>query len=478
MENKIEMIAVADVIPTPDNPRVVLKDDPKIVELATSITNTGLLQPVVCRPHPTQEGKYDLRAGFRRYLAHKRIGAETIMAIVRDMDDATAMEVTVLENLQREQLSPLEEARGVQQLLDTGHSALEIAADVGKSIGWVYRRASLTKLCPELVEMINDPDSDWNDKSAAVLEIIARLPEERQKEFANNNYMADSAEGVKNQLQTYEHELSAAPWDLEDISCDGCLPCSTCPKRTSVQPFLFPEYDHDKHDRCLDPDCWQRKHEAFIARIKEHAGEEVVLVQSGYNWQGEHALEPYKYDKAKRSDPKAQRALMVDGADAGKLIWIKSNSSPGAEGKTKMPSLELRRKAWIIKHVESALMAKDAGCPVKGLTYMAALTAEVGTQERAFWARAGEANTWTRINNAEVGGDQCVIKKLWAQVKLVLCSRLRYMTVSDCGRQYAEALAQADLLDLGDEKKLMALATEALPGKAVKADKKQKRKGK
>lgn len=72
--DQIQLIPMSKVIPTTDNPRVIRENDPKTAELAASIISKGLLQPVLCRPHPTKPGFYDLRAGERRFQAHKKSG--------------------------------------------------------------------------------------------------------------------------------------------------------------------------------------------------------------------------------------------------------------------------------------------------------------------------------------------------------------------------------------------------------------------
>lgn len=108
----LRMVPVEDVVPTPDNPRKRIDTKaPDFLELVESVKALGILQPLVARPHPTQAGKLDLRAGHRRHEAARAAGLAEVPVMVREMSDRVAMEVTVLENLQRVDLTPMEEAR-------------------------------------------------------------------------------------------------------------------------------------------------------------------------------------------------------------------------------------------------------------------------------------------------------------------------------------------------------------------------------
>ncbi len=480
MNSKITMLKLADVIPTPDNPRRIAKNDPKIKELADSIQQTGLLQPVVCRPHPQQPGRYDLRAGFRRFLAHEMNGADEIMAIVRDMDDATAMEITVLENLQREQLSPLEEARGVQALLDTGHNIRQIADDIGKPAAWVYRRASLTKLVPDLVKEVNDEESRWHRASAALLELIARLPPERQEQIREGStWMVDRPVAyVARHMAEEEHLISAAKWKMDDATLGGNA-CAACTKRSDVQPELFfddtkPE-TLKKYARCLDPDCWQRKANAYLVNLagklhKEH-GDNLVVV-TGYQSAVKKTHDEWEVDRCKKTAPGARPALISKNGTI-ETTWVKVGRDPsgGEIGKSRQPSLELRRKAWVIEHVAAAL-SKQKSAPMIKLDYAAAMVAVIGTHNSTRWA--GQKNTdWNSIVALLAADHAGIIQKIWEKVRPVLASRLRFQTVVDCEPQYIEALAQAELLGLGNEAALLPLAVKALPDKAAKGGKKK-----
>jgi ParB family chromosome partitioning protein len=126
-------IAVDQIEPNPLQPRAHLEEEP-LVELAASIREQGVLQPVLVRPAPGRPGKFELVAGERRWRAAAAAGLRTIPAVLRHLDDRGALEAALVENLQREDLGPLERARAYRRLLeDFGLKQDDIARRVGRS---------------------------------------------------------------------------------------------------------------------------------------------------------------------------------------------------------------------------------------------------------------------------------------------------------------------------------------------------------
>jgi len=139
-------LEIARIVPSPHQPRKEFDAD-KIDELATSISAKGLIQPVIVRL--LADGRYELIAGERRWRAAAQAGLTKIPAVVRDAESAEAMELALIENIQREDLNPIETARAYQNLADTlDFSHEEIAARVGKD------RTSVTNL----LRLLNLPD--------------------------------------------------------------------------------------------------------------------------------------------------------------------------------------------------------------------------------------------------------------------------------------------------------------------------------
>jgi len=149
---RIEQLPVGSIEPNAYQPRRVFDDD-KLEELATSIMEHGVVQPVVVRP--IEGGRYELVAGERRWRACRKVGLEFIPAVVKDMTDRDVTEVALIENIQREDLNPLEEAWAYRTLMDEFNlTQEEVAARVGKSRPHVANTLRLLSLPPEVREMV------------------------------------------------------------------------------------------------------------------------------------------------------------------------------------------------------------------------------------------------------------------------------------------------------------------------------------
>lgn len=145
-------VSVNDITPDRDQPRTDFSED-AIKELADSISEHGVLQPILVRPIP--EGGYRIVAGERRYRAARLAGLSSVPVIVRGFTDSEAMEVALIENLQRQDLNPVEEALGFRRLIDeTGITQEEAAKRVGKSRPAVANSLRLLALPADVLEML------------------------------------------------------------------------------------------------------------------------------------------------------------------------------------------------------------------------------------------------------------------------------------------------------------------------------------
>lgn len=149
---EFDHIPVEDVRPNPHQPRMVF-DEESLSSLAASISEVGLLQPIVVRQ--AEDGGYLLVAGERRWRAAKRAGLSEIPAVIRQSDDAGSLAAALVENLQRQDLSPLEEAAAFSQLLeDFGMTHEELAERVGKSRPVITNTLRLLQLPPAIQGML------------------------------------------------------------------------------------------------------------------------------------------------------------------------------------------------------------------------------------------------------------------------------------------------------------------------------------
>jgi ParB/RepB/Spo0J family partition protein len=165
----LTVVPLSAVQPNPEQPRKYFAED-ALAELAASILERGLIQPVVVRKH---EGGYQLLAGERRFRAAQLAGLDRLPAVVRD--DGDALEIALIENLQREDLGPLEEASALAALIERhGYSHREVASLLGKSRPYVSNTLALNRL-PDPVKA--ELHRKGNFLSREVLIGIARQPD-------------------------------------------------------------------------------------------------------------------------------------------------------------------------------------------------------------------------------------------------------------------------------------------------------------
>jgi ParB/RepB/Spo0J family partition protein len=149
----VRVIPVDRIEPNPDQPRLVF-DPEALHELAASIREHGVLQPILVRP--LGENRYQLIAGERRWRASREASLATIPALVEEIDDDTALEISIIENLQREDLSPLEEAAMYDRMIhEHGYSIRKLAEKLGKDKGYLENRLRLANAPDEVRELVS-----------------------------------------------------------------------------------------------------------------------------------------------------------------------------------------------------------------------------------------------------------------------------------------------------------------------------------
>ncbi|GAB5507101.1 MAG: ParB/RepB/Spo0J family partition protein [Rhizobiaceae bacterium] len=148
-------VPIAFIAPNPRNPRRTFADA-DLADLAQSIRKHGIVQPVVVRPTADAE-RYEIIAGERRWRAAQRAGVTDIPVIIRDVDDRVALELAIIENVQRADLNPVEEANGYQQLIDEhNYTQADLAQVIGKSRSHVANTLRLLKLPTVIQDLLVD----------------------------------------------------------------------------------------------------------------------------------------------------------------------------------------------------------------------------------------------------------------------------------------------------------------------------------
>lgn len=394
----ITPVPVDMVSPSPVNTRTFQKKDIGLQELANSIESQGLISPVVVRVDPADKFKYELVAGERRIRAFKLLARKTISAIIRKLSDAEAYSITATENLQREDLTPLQEAKSVNVLLSGGATHKEVADRLGKPIRWVARRAKLVDLVQCWIDAFLDPENEISHWSAMHLECIARFDSEKQIrlfEDIGDGYhelglipVSELEELLFNGLR----DLKSAPWQINDETLlPGISACAACNIRSSCAPDLFDFGGKKKgssDDFCLGDACWGKKLVAFhalkLATLKEKHDNIIPLIvhssRSSMLPEDHPWVQTIKYghsfNTCKKSDKGSRAAYVLDGAGAGKIKYVKSWDESSDTGKT-LPGqpkpMKERKEALLkrrtIRYITKILQLLDGvePCqPVKG----------------------------------------------------------------------------------------------------------------
>ena len=159
-EKKIEKnkIAIQDLTRNQFQPRKYFSKE-NLEELTNSIKEQGVIQPIVVRPHKTIKNKYEIIAGERRWLASQNAGLHEVPVVILDVDDAKSLEFAIVENVQRQDLNPIEEARGYQRLVDDfEYNQEKLSKFIGKSRSYIANSLRLLGLPKEILSMVEIGD--------------------------------------------------------------------------------------------------------------------------------------------------------------------------------------------------------------------------------------------------------------------------------------------------------------------------------
>jgi len=260
--NEIVQIPLMYIVASKLNPRKTINQD-SIIELSQSIKSVGLLQPITVRKieevdYPTND-VYEVIMGYRRYCACDFLEMETMSCIIVEMDDEEALDAMIIENLQRQDIEPMDEARAFADLNDKGWTFADISAKVGKPVTFVMHRIRFLELIPEFVKMF-----DENELSISHAYELCKLDKDVQLDIYKTRYSEEASDyyrwndlnlrDLKNKIQNLAKDLNNAKFDKGD-----CITCQFC---TSSHDSLFPDY---KINSCTNSICYDEK--SFEHRI-------------------------------------------------------------------------------------------------------------------------------------------------------------------------------------------------------------------
>ena len=348
--------------PSPLNTRRRL-DPVAMKELTDSVLAHGVLQPLLVRPVDGGK-KFEVVFGHRRLAAAKAAKLQDVPCSVRPMSDQEAIEIGLVENGQRNDLHPLDEADGYRRLMkEAGYDAPAIAAKVSKSLSHVYQRLKLAELVPEAAEAFGA------DKITAGHAIqIARLEPKYQKEVLEECFEGEarwrkprggqervlvSVRELGNWIAENIHlDLATAPWKKDDGALvPAAGPCTTCPKRTGFVPDLFP--DVAKKDTCTDRACFGQKLDAHLAQARatlKAKGTTFVDISREYTGRRDPKgpLDPQRWTEVRgKGCAHTKAGLVVGGQGRGQVVKICAEPSckVHGHGMSRIPGSSPREKA-------------------------------------------------------------------------------------------------------------------------------------
>lgn len=354
MDGQLLRLPLDSLKASPTNPRKRFSEE-SLQELAQSIRTDGLLQPLVVRPLE-RKGKvvinYEVVCGERRFRACKIAEVPSVICIVRSMDDADVLRVQIIENMQREDVHPLEESAGFRMLLDRGlFDIQEIAGRVGKTVAYVKARLALSDLVKAPFEAFEDglihlghailiaPLSP-EEQVWALEETIGRQDGFPRPKITRWQGQAISVSELRRSLQHRHREISQAPFSLQDATLHPeAGPCETCAFRSANS--LFSDLGSD---RCMRPACWTQKVQAHIERVRAES-ENLVLATDAWSTNQKGILTSGQFQDY-RSPEEKSKDLVYESV----IGWLteRAEDALGAAGGADATGVEvaLATKTW------------------------------------------------------------------------------------------------------------------------------------
>ncbi len=207
-------IPIAKLRPSPLQPRRVF-DKNSINELAESIKSKGLVQPILVRPSTANEGEYEIIAGERRWRAAQVAQLHEIQAIVRNLNDAESLEIAIIENVQRSDLSPIEEASGYKKLMESyNHTQEKLSEIVGKSRSHIANIIRLLSLPQSIQDMISQ-GSISSGHARAIMN--SAFPEQLAEKIIRENLSVRATEALVKEKKEGPKKIKLKDPDTIDL---------------------------------------------------------------------------------------------------------------------------------------------------------------------------------------------------------------------------------------------------------------------
>ena len=207
-------IPIANLKPSPSQPRRLFNKN-SINELADSIKAKGLVQPLVVRPSPSDANNYEIIAGERRWRAAQIAQLHEVPVVIRNFNDTEALEIAIIENVQRSDLSPIEEAAGYKRLIENhGHTQEDLSGIVGKSRSHIANIIRLLSLPQSIQDMITEGKISSGHARAIM---NSAFPEQLAEKIINENLSVRDAENLAKDKKSIIKKLKLKDPDTIDL---------------------------------------------------------------------------------------------------------------------------------------------------------------------------------------------------------------------------------------------------------------------
>jgi ParB/RepB/Spo0J family partition protein len=323
----------------------------------------GIIQPIMVRNNKSNTG-FELISGARRLRAAKLSGLDKVPAIIKNLSDDEAIEVQIIENLQRQDIHPLEESESFLNLIKSEkYSVQTLAAKIGKSLQYIYSRIRLSYLHPELKQKYAAGEINFSAASE-----LSKIPPAGQTEILTK--FTDwgkelEAKEIKDYIRnSIVIDLKNAPFLIIDKKLDVLVgACSDCPKNTGCDTQLFPDLSGQM--LCTDKRCYDKKLNKYLdKRRKQIEKRHQKLIEISDEYYGNDPLIFYKneYSICNSKDENAKLALVVRADNhkkIGELEYVSLNKDNTFEQKGKATEDKLEEARYRAKKQANVIAIND-----------------------------------------------------------------------------------------------------------------------
>jgi ParB family chromosome partitioning protein len=343
-------IKLTQIVNSETNPRTICNKE-RFAEFVASIKKHGILEPVIVREHKTAPNRFELVAGSRRLLAALELKLPTIPAVIKDLSDSEVLEIQIIENVQREDLTPLEEARGYKALIDVcKYKQADIADKIGKSQGYVAARLALLDLRADFQLRIEEgklmPGHAKYLMTLAGCDGLLDRVSKKLKEHKETLTVKEFEDIVDDVIMTSSKCMSTG--DYSNSVEFNTKDCKACEFYRDIKNW------RGKEKRCFNLDCWSKKQLAAkkvkSERIREKVKKGQIVKEDELPKNCKH-FEHAQFDKAGCKGCEHRKATRVTEY-GGKKVTKEICLDAECFGKKEKEAQELYNKENEVRRLE------------------------------------------------------------------------------------------------------------------------------